>query len=788
MYKRIALLFAAIGASGALAAGGAAGPTDPQPLIAQAKRVLAAADLLGSPLAAGDVQALRSAFVQPDAGAAAAAIGRILDKYCLFQVTISPEERVAVERGPARAELQEGGWRQFLVKVRNAAGVTAPLQATSPNARSVFGGVMRTWVSTASDRAYNGAGQPAPTPVYDRWLDMQTFDDPPMVRDLGGLEVEYRIIQLYSRDAGRREAKIAFDVGQGTQEAGFGNECDVLFDCRPAHPVRLRIRDENGRPVIASLLIRDAAGRVVPSQAKRLAPDFAFQPQIYRQDGEEIRLPEGAYTVKFWRGPETVPQFLTLRVGPDTREWSFQVQRWIDLSQLGWWSGDHHIHAAGCAHYCEPSQGVLPSDMERQCLGEDLKVGAVLTFGPCFDYQKQFFEGRKDTIARYPYILHYDIEVSGFGSQRSGHLCLLNLTDQVYPGSESTDGWPTFCLKTLRWAKRQGAITGTAHSGWGLQPAVPNDKTVPVSTSAAVIHTQTDELPNYVIPPYNGIGANEYVVDVTHEVPGPDGRLVPAVDIYSSVNTPCVWELNMWYHTLNCGYRTRLAGETDFPCIYLERVGMGRSYVKLDGPLTYAAWCEGLRLGRSYVGDGRTHLLDFAVDGAALGENGSEIRLAAPATVRLTARVAAYLPVRPDLALRDRPDNQQPYWDVERARLGDSRDIAVEVVVNGRPVAQQRLTADGAIRPLSFSVPIERSSWIALRVLRAAHTNPIFVLVGGKPIRASRRSAAWCLQGVDRCWSQKQRFISAGDKPEALAAYDHAREAYRGILRDSDAD
>ena len=42
-------------------------------------------------------------------------------------------------------------------------------------------------------------------------------------------------------------------------------------------------------------------------------------------------------------------------------------------------------------------------------------------------------------------------------------------------------------------------------------------------------------------------------------------------------------------------------------------------------------------------------------------------------------------------------------------------------------------------------------------------TNPVFVLVGEKPIRASRRSAEWCLKGVDQCWSQKQRFIKADE-------------------------
>ena len=45
----------------------------------------------------------------------------------------------------------------------------------------------------------------------------------------------------------------------------------------------------------------------------------------------------------------------------------------------------------------------------------------------------------------------------------------------------------------------------------------------------------------------------------------------------------------MWYHTLNVGFRTRISGETDFPCVSGERVGLGRSYVKLDGELNYAA-------------------------------------------------------------------------------------------------------------------------------------------------------------------------------------------------------
>ena len=40
---------------------------------------------------------------------------------------------------------------------------------------------------------------------------------------------------------------------------------------------------------------------------------------------------------------------------------------------------------------------------------------------------------------------------------------------------------------------------------------------------------------------------------------GPDGRPVPAVDFMSTIDTPWPWELNMWYHTLNVGFRTATA-------------------------------------------------------------------------------------------------------------------------------------------------------------------------------------------------------------------------------------
>jgi hypothetical protein len=277
------------------------------------------------------------------------------------------------------------------------------------------------------------------------------------------------------------------------------------------------------------------------------------------------------------------------------------------------------------------------------------------------------------------------------------------------------------------------------------------------------------------MPGFDGIGANEYIVNVTH----PD-----TVDFISMVDTPSLWELNIWYHTLNVGFRTRVSGETDFPCIYDDKVGLGRSYVKLD-ELSYQGWIEGVRDGRNYVGDGMSHLMDFRVNGVDVGVNGSEVQIKAGETARITAKVAAYLDPTADPFFHDLRYDQKPYWHLERARVEGTREVPVEVVVNGEAVAVKNLVADGKVREMSFDVPIAKSSWIALRVLQSSHTNPIFAMVDGKPIRASRRSAEWCLAAVNQCWTQKMPRIREPEHEEARKAYDHAREVYRQRMAES---
>lgn len=843
----------------------AAGPVDAQPLLAQVRRLGDALEVLGTPLPEPARRLLERAAAEGDDARAARLVQEALDPLCLAALRIPTSGPIAVIPHPSPPDLVEQGWRTVLVKVCNDAGATGPLRVHSDSARPLPGG--------PKDE------------VARRWMEIAPFAERPLEANLGGLALEYRVVQLYARGYGRKKATIAFDAGRGgvgpspvtVWEFGDGTAgWRALNDCRIAarggrlvvtdmgrdpflaapvrmgggamrlrlrltcdhddiaqffwatddapqfdggrmvsfsvakssvpqevtvdfavagtlrqirldpvsqkpgrveiarieltgvdgpdrwakadfaltvarsRPVTFRVRDEQGRPATAAFLIRDSRGRVCPPQNRRLAPDFFFQPQIYRADRETVRLPDGVYTVHCSRGPESVPETRTLTVAGKAATFAYTVRRWVDPAARGWWSGDHHIHAAGCLHYENPTQGVRPEDMARHTAGEDLKVGCNLTWGPCFDFQKTFFTGKLDTASRYPYLLRYDIEVSGFGSSPSGHLCLLRLREQIPPGGTSKDHWPTLGLNTLRWAKRQGAVCGTAHSALGLTDFVGR---LPYPDGP-------HGLPNYALPAFDSIGANEFVVQATHTVPGPKGTPVPAIDFLATMNTDRVAEWNIWYHVLNCGYRPRVSGETDFPCISGERVGKGRVYVRQRGRLDFDDWCEGIREGRSYVSDGTWHLMDFAVGGVPVGERGSEVRLPAAGRVPVTVRVAGRDPER-----------------------GSG---VVEIVVNGYPVASRTVPADGKERVLTFSAPVSRSAWVAARVFPHAHTNPVWALVGGRPVRASRRSAQWCRKGVDQCWERKKPFYAPKEMRDAQAAYDHARRAYDRILAESD--
>jgi hypothetical protein len=728
-------------------------------------------------------------------------VERILDQRTLVHVALDRYGVGASSRGAAAFELRELGWRSFLLRVENPAGLTGAMLLISRAA--IPEGRLQTGLHEGSV-----LGNDVPEIVRDPigygtrygqgselrwWLGYRLGPGAAGGHALRGAPVEYILVQLYSQLGGTHSAAVAFGSavlqGIGPAPSYRIHDCTgfvASFSCQRARTVRIRVRDWDGEGAMASLKIRDEIGRLYPAPAHRLEPDLGYQPQIYRADGESVRLPPGRYTVIAQRGPEYVDshQELVVASGERPSELDIRLERWIDPARLGWYSGDPHIHPEGQRYEMVSSFGLTPETMIRQVRGEGLNFGSILIWSNGYYYQKQFLTGaayqpsnalpfpevqRVNNTSLEPQptphdqdsVIRYDVEHVDSPSARLGHLILLRLQHHDYPGARSLFDWPSWNLPVMQWARAQGAVVGYAHIG----------RTTDLGFT---------ELPNYDIPAFDDIGAAECLVDVTHGV----------VDFLSGCRNQAEVELNLWYHLLNCGFRIPLIAETDF-VYWSARAGAGRTYVRLDGATTgnagYEAWAEGIRAGRLYAGDGRSHFIDFRANGQPVSS--APLQLPGPGRVTLSAQVAARLEPTPfDVDNSLRQDNVWQYWHIERARIGESRLVPVEVIVNGRVAERREFLADGQLRDLSFTLDVTASAWVALRIMAASHTAPIFVHVAGQPVRASRRSARWCLDCVDAVWRTHEMRIRASERAAASAAWDHARSVYRQIISECEHD
>lgn len=752
----------------------------PQPYFAAVNRAIQALKHLGAPISVADANTIADLTQHKDAAAVAKA-EEILSYYTLAQLSLGPDGAPQITGGNASRQLVEQGWRMFLVRVENTKNQKGSLLFTS-GTRTIGnleivskGAAQRT---ALADVLYKG-------PMIEKmWFVMELYEPTPILS--GGVDVQtiplpeipiqYHVVQLFSRDHGQRTTSFSLNVLPTSDGHSFHPaRLQVDFECLPSHEVPLHILDTDGRTCFASLTIKDRLNRLYPPKAMRLAPDLFFQEQIYRADGETVRLPEGEYIVQSGRGPEYLPVMQAVKIDAQS---SIRVKlaRWIDPSKWGFYSGDTHIHAAGCSHYERPTEGVGPETLIRHIRGEALTIGDALNWGPSWYYQKQFFSGtaesptamlehpelqkaygvtlqpqttREDTES----IIRYDVEVSQFPSSHAGHLVLLQLKEQDYPGTQLIEDWPSWNLPILKWVKSQGAYGGYAHCGLGME-------------------VESKELPNYEIPPMDSIGTQEAIIDVTHGL----------VDFLSGCDSLPVAELNAWYHMLNCGFRMAMLGETDFPCMSDGRVGAGRSYVKLptrpSGNPGYTSWIEGLFKAYQYCGDGRSHILECKVNGQPLTD--SDLALESGTSISVEVLVAARLEPELTPETKARRTTESGY-DIEKARIGNTREVPLELIVNGLSAATVNIVADGVPRVVTLKANITRSSWWALRILPSLHTHPNFVQVDHKPIRASKKSAEWGRACVDKVWEVKSPFMRESERTEAAAAFEHARKTYEKI-------
>jgi TolB protein len=458
----------------------------------------------------------------------------------------------------------------------------------------------------------------------------------------------------------------------------------------------------NGRTMPARVSITTPDGRsFAPDEAWRHADDGFDRRQrpmeygyFHTPGSSVLNLLVGTVSIEVSRGPEykVYRRTMTLR-GDSSASVRVVLDRLADLPATGWYSGDLHVHMNyGGAYRNNPAHLAFQAQAEDVHVVENLIVNKE---GRIPDIQ--YFRGRPDPVSNAGTIIVHDQE---YHTSFWGHTGFLGLSRNIvlpgYAGYANTAAASLAPINAtvLDLARAQGAVTGYVHPFDSYRN--PSDSTKPL----------THELP----------------VDVA----------LAKVDYYEVLGFIDDYMANtkVWYQLLNCGFRLAAGGGTDAMANFASLrgpVGMNRVFVK-SGRLDYQRWLDGLKAGRSFATNGP--LLGLTINRRDLGD---QIDLPA-GRHELVARVSlrSYVPID-----------------------------QLEVVNNGQVIAELSLSGSRTSVDTMLRISASASGWYVLRARGSkptdpvldlypyASTSPIYVIVGGKPIR-SRVDAEYFLAWIDR--------------------------------------
>jgi hypothetical protein len=487
--------------------------------------------------------------------------------------------------------------------------------------------------------------------------------------------------------------------------------------------LRLVLTDAHtGEPIVARLSVKQADGKFYfPLGA--LYRITSGRGHFYARHKAELTVPAGKCMLQAWHGPEYFVHKQEVEIGAgETREVTLAMERWINMPEGGWFSGENHIHA----NYGYGAWHNDPVTIRDQCEGEDLHVANVVVANSDGDgvFDRQYFLGRPDPLSVPRTIIYWNEE---FRSTIWGHLTLGSLSRLVEPiftgFADTTNPWdvPSNADITDRARVQAGTVSYThpASNPDSLYDGAYSGKGLPVDAALGRIDT---------------------------------------LDVMGSGYEA---SLKLWYRLLNCGFRLPAAAGTD---VFLNRItsyppGWGRCYVKLTNGLNYSAWMRGQKAGRSFVTTGP--MLEWSAGGREPGET---LRLDAPARVRVRARASSQFPLK----------NLELLVNGVVASTVTGTNKAGELVLD----EEVRLDHAGwlAVRCASGAAP----AWAG--PMLGAHSNPVFVEMPGQPFDA-RADAGYFLAWIDRLDGDlKKRDRIPADLEHVKGQLDTARATYRRLV------
>jgi hypothetical protein len=490
------------------------------------------------------------------------------------------------------------------------------------------------------------------------------------------------------------------------------------------------VDSRSGRALAAAVIVQNAAGETVEIEGEHPHAHYLQKRWCYA-DGQFV-LPAGVRgaTVEIRRGLEILP----IRQPLDTAssEQTFRLDRWIEMRDRGFLSGDSHVHL------------LTPAQCHLQMRAEDVAVLNLLVGD--FTNDIDTFSGKLDAVSSLDASVYVGQE---FRDWQQGHLCLLGLRKLIEPIQpfggifQKTTNRHLHLAPAAREARAQGAVVNWAHFGNLPGTESPIDIALGLIDAVELITYDDPTGP----PPHWEPWRMERPADL------PPLPLLPGLELY--------------YHYLNAGFRLPLAAGTDKMSEGIP-VGSSRFYARVGNVQTYAAWLKALQAGNGFITNGP--LLTFEADGR---ESGAVVEFHDSRTV--TARATA--------------QSIHPFTRLQIIVNGEAAATSTAPARNSKGIyeakVEARIDLDHSVWVAArVSEPDREGKLILPRDLTVfAHSDPVYFLRDGAKVRRQESidHLMLYLRYSDRWFRTAARFETESTRREAIQAAEQALEYYRSL-------
>lgn len=492
-------------------------------------------------------------------------------------------------------------------------------------------------------------------------------------------------------------------------------------------PCRVYLESNDGKWYFANP--QESEGSAVPYDVTRSPESFEKHTTVSAHPFV-FDVPPGRYRIVVERGKEYDSQAHSVTVEKRPVRHTIRLQRWINMADLGWYSGDTHVHR---------SLEELPNVM----LAEDLNVALPLSYWVRDAYTPPLKADESAAVKAelihvdrnhviWPMNTEYEIFTVNGKRHTLGAVFVLNHRQPLVPAAP-----PVSPIAAA--ARRQNSLLDLDKHSWPWSMML-----VPV------MNVDLFELSN------NHIWRTKfYFKKWTLK------QLPRAWNIETDADGFTEWGwmdfgFKTYYALLNCGFGMRPTAGTASG-VHPVPLGFGRVYVHLPSGFDYDKWIEGLNAGRSFVTTGPMLFARFngQLPGATFASRG-------PTSVRVQGS-----------AKSGRPLNR------------------VEIIKNGeveRVIQATNESPDGNRWSTDFSedVTVDHTSWIAVRCfvelpkdgrLRFAHTAPVHVNISERPLRPRQFETGFLLKSIET-EIERNRGVLSDDE---LEEYEYALEVYREL-------